>query len=83
MIGLMDVIAVNDYAQQSIGYSVYSYAADMYENSSKVKFLAIDGVKPTKQTMASGEYPLLSEKTMLSSLPISRWILRSAGSAAG
>lgn len=65
MIGLMDVIAVNDYAQQSIGYSVYSYAADMYENSSKVKFLAIDGVKPTKQTMASGEYPLLSENYAL------------------
>lgn len=65
MIGLMDVIAVNDYAQQSIGYSVYSYAADMYENSSNVKFLAIDGVKPTKQTMASGEYPLLSENYAL------------------
>ena len=91
MIGLMDVIAVNDYAQQSIGYSVYSYAADMYENSSKVKFLAIDGVKPTKQTMASGEYPLLSENyaLFLASQPqdspvrrLCRWITSDEGQQA-
>ena len=61
MAGLMDVIAVNDHASRSIGYSVYAYAADMYEGGDRIKFLAVDGVAPSKETMASGEYPLISE----------------------
>ncbi len=58
---VIDVIAINDYAAQSIGYSVYSYAADMYSNISNTKFIAVDGIVPSKETMANGEYPLLSE----------------------
>lgn len=58
---VIDVVAINDNAEQSIGYSVYSYAADMYANINNTKFIAIDGIAPSKETMASGEYPLLSE----------------------
>lgn len=61
MSGLMDVIAVNDYAEQSIGYSVYAYAADMYGNGDEIRFIEVDGVAPSKETMASGAYPLLSD----------------------
>ena len=57
---LMDGLAVYDNAESAIGYSVYSYAAQMYENSSDTKFIAVDGIKPTRETMADGTYPLLS-----------------------
>lgn len=59
MEGLMDVVAANDNAAGAIGYSVYAYAADMYGSGSEIKFIRVDGVAPSKQTMASGEYPLM------------------------
>lgn len=58
--GIMDAIATYDNAENAIGYSVYSYAAQIYANANKVKFISIDGVKPTKATMADGSYPLSS-----------------------
>ena len=60
MSGLMDVIAPNDGAMGSIGYSVYAYAADMYGTGDNIKFIKVDGVAPTKETIISGEYPLSS-----------------------
>lgn len=60
MSGLMDAVAYYDNAENAIGYSVYAYAADMYGNGNEIKFIKVDGVEPTKQTMASGEYPLLN-----------------------
>ncbi len=61
MEGLMNVVAINENARGAIGYSVYAYAADMYGNGNEIKFIAVDGVAPSKATMASGEYPLLGE----------------------
>lgn len=57
---LMDAVAVYDNSAGAIGYSVYSYAAQMYANANKVKFIAVDGVAPSKATMADDSYPLLS-----------------------
>ena len=62
---LMDSIAFYDNAVNAIGYSVYSYAAQMYENSSDTKFIAVDGIKPSKETMADGTYPLLSSTSIV------------------
>lgn len=59
MAGILDVLSANDNAINSIGYSVYAYAADMYGDGDDIKFIAVDGVPPTKQTMAAGEYPLM------------------------
>lgn len=60
MYGLMDAVATYDNAENAIGYSVYAYAADMYGNGNEIKFIKVDGVEPTKATMASKEYPLLN-----------------------
>lgn len=60
MSGLMDSIASYDNSTNAIGYSVYSYAAEMYIAASKVKFLKIDDVAPNTSSMADGSYPLLS-----------------------
>ena len=60
MLSLMDAIAVYDNSAGAIGYSVYSYAAQMYANANKVKFISVDGVAPSKATMADESYPLLS-----------------------
>lgn len=60
MSALMDGLAFYDNAENALGYSVYSYAAQMYENSSDVKFIAVDGIKPSRETMSDGTYPLLS-----------------------
>lgn len=60
MVGLMDAVATYDNAENAIGYSVYAYAADMYGNGNEIKFIKVDGVEPTKATMASKEYPLLN-----------------------
>ena len=57
--GLMDAVAVNDYAVDSIGYSVYAYAADMYGNGDEIKFIKVDGIEPNKENMLNGTYPLL------------------------
>ena len=57
---LIDHVIAYDNSEQAIGYSVYSYAAQMYENASDVKFIAVDGVEPSKTTLADGSYPLIS-----------------------
>lgn len=58
--GLMDAISSYDNSVNAIGYSVYSYAAEMYVAASKVKFIKVDGIAANHQTMADGTYPLLS-----------------------
>lgn len=57
---ILDMVSSYDNGKGSIGYSVYSYAAQMYADANKIKLIAVDGVKPTKQTMADGSYPLSS-----------------------
>ncbi len=59
MSGLMDALAVNDNAENAIGYSVYTYAADMYGNGDEIKFIKVDGAEVNKNSMAKGEYPLV------------------------
>lgn len=60
MLGLMEVISTYENSVDAIGYSVYSYAAQMYENQNDIKFIKVEGVAPTLETMGDGSYPLLN-----------------------
>lgn len=91
MVGLMDAIAVYDNAENAIGYSVYAYAADMYGNGDEIKFIKVNGIEPTKETMEKGEYPLLNYNYAIfnKNLPedsstrlLVEWILTNAGQEA-
>ncbi len=60
MHGLVEVLASYDNAINSIGYSVYSYAANMYVDAGKIKFIKVNGIGPTEETMSDLTYPLLN-----------------------
>jgi phosphate transport system substrate-binding protein len=53
---LVDAIASYKNTANSIGYSVYYYIDNMYMKEG-IKLLSINGVAPTNDTIASGEYP--------------------------
>lgn len=59
MDGLMDVISTYNNSAEAIGYSVFYYTQEMYVKDN-VKLLGIDGVKPTRQTIAGGSYPYVT-----------------------
>jgi len=56
MADLMDVISTYDNSAQALGYSVFYYTQEMYVQDN-VKLVAIDGVRPTRDTIAEGGYP--------------------------
>lgn len=55
--GLIDCIASYENSKSSIGYSIYLYAKEQYVKDS-IKFLSINGVYPSDETIADGSYPL-------------------------
>ena len=57
MQGLLDNIASYSNGENSIGYSIYLYAKEQYVKDN-IRFLAINGVYPTDETIANGTYPL-------------------------
>lgn len=54
---LIDAIADYDNSENAIGYSIYLYAKEQYVKDN-IKFLKIDSVVPTDDTIANGTYPL-------------------------
>ena len=57
MYGLIDSVAAYENSRSALGYSIYLYAKDQYVKDS-IKFLSIDGVYPTDESIADGSYPL-------------------------
>jgi phosphate transport system substrate-binding protein len=56
---IIDAVAVYKNDQDAIGYSYYYFATDMWNND-KVRLLAVDGVKPNKQTIGNRSYPVMT-----------------------
>ena len=59
MADVIDDIAAYDNSSNAIGYSVYYYAKNMYTYPN-LKFITVDGVTPTNETINSGEYPFIN-----------------------
>ena len=55
--GLVESVSYYDNAKSAIGYSVFYYVNNMYGNN-QFKLLGVDGVKPTRDTIMKGNYPL-------------------------
>lgn len=59
MAGIIEYVADYQNGLDSIGYGYYYYANEMYFNDN-LKYLAIDGVKPTYETIKDESYPILT-----------------------
>ena len=57
--GIIDIVADYDNNIDGIGYSYYYYANIMYYTPD-IKFLAINGVKPTFEAIQNESYPLMT-----------------------
>lgn len=57
MEGIIDAVRAWDDRPDALGYTVYYYATDM-GMADGLKLLSIDGVRPTNETIRSGEYPI-------------------------
>jgi phosphate transport system substrate-binding protein len=60
MMGIYKAVASYKNYKNSLGYSFLYYLRDMV-GEDEVKLLEIDGVAPTTETIASGEYPYINE----------------------
>lgn len=57
--GIIDVVADYDNNMDGLGYSYYYYASIMYKTPN-IKFLGVNGVKPTYETIQNETYPLMT-----------------------
>lgn len=62
MIGLLEAVADYDNSKDALGYTVYYYLTNMESDKLNTsKLLAVDGVVPTNDAIASGEYPYVND----------------------
>lgn len=56
---LVDAVAMYDNSKYALGYSYYYYVNTMYKRDT-IKILAVDGIPANKETIKSGEYPIMT-----------------------
>ncbi len=85
MEGIINRLLDYDNSANAIGYSVYYYASAMYDQPA-LKFLAVDGVEPSTDSIRTKEYPLLNdfyvvtnEQSCEEALKIRDWLLSVEG----
>ncbi len=57
---LIEKVSAYDNTGEALGYSVYYYAKNMYQKP-ELKFMAVDGVMPSSDTIRDGSYPYVSD----------------------
>lgn len=57
---LIEEVSAYDNTGEALGYSVYYYAKNMYRKP-ELKFMAVDGVLPSGETIRDGSYPFVSD----------------------
>ena len=88
MEGMVEAIKEDyDNSKMAIGYSVYYYV-DAMMGTGGLKFLKVDGVEPTNEAIASGEYPLVNDfyavirkDSPQSAVEVRDWLLSAEGQA--
>lgn len=62
MIGLLEAVADYENSKDALGYTVYYYLTNMEADKlTTSKLLSVDGIAPTNETIASGEYPYTND----------------------
>jgi len=60
MANLVDTVAEYSNTGNAIGFTVFYYADTMYQKTG-LRFLGVDGIAPSNETIADGTYPLVNE----------------------
>ena len=62
MIGLLEAVADYENSKDALGYTVYYYLTNMEADKLETsKLLSVDGVAPTNESIANGEYPYTND----------------------
>lgn len=86
---IIDAVALFDNDVSAIGYSYYYYVQNMWGDEN-IKYLAIDDIMPSDETIGDGSYPIISTTCMVlrkdepegsNARKLADWILSEEGQA--
>jgi phosphate transport system substrate-binding protein len=87
--GIVDAVAYYENAAEAIGYSYYYYTRNMWGDG-QIRYMKIDGIAPSEESIADGSYPYASTTYMVlrqdepedsAASKLAEWILSDEGQA--